>query len=86
MKVITQLLGLPRLRVSEVIHMLHPYDFMTCTGTLFLPLPAPVNLLYRRHNFTYQGGWELGEILGYMSFPNSFFFHYSALQFTNVIT
>jgi hypothetical protein len=49
--VTTQFLVLPRLRVSEIIHMLPPYDSMTSTG--ILPLPVPVNLLYRRHNFTY---------------------------------
>jgi hypothetical protein len=68
--VTAQLLVLSRLRVKEIIHILPPYDSMTCTGIL----PLPVNLLYRRHNFTYQGGWQRGEILGHMSFPNSFSF------------
>jgi hypothetical protein len=73
--VTTQLLVVPRLRVSEIIHVPPPCESMTCTGTLSLPLPVPVTLLYRSHSFTYQVGWERGEIFGHISFPNSFFFN-----------
>jgi hypothetical protein len=45
-KVTTQLLVVLRLRVSEIIHVLPPYDSMTCTGTLRLRLVYVYDYVY----------------------------------------